>query len=312
MVPVLEDVVPASRSLRYQFGAGVWELPPLQTRSTPHAGEEARRFQLQNELRRVAMTWPAELEWETTEGSRQRAGLGELGTIEAVLGESGTRPTQLQSFLPGATQAFEGLTHITWQEDAEEHRWWPKSWTLTSAGEPIWAETIDRVQVDQRYLETFFLPADQRLASAALEQPAAVKLSARVSRRFKLPAGLTWPEALKRGEAATLAARKQLGESYRVNPRPAFELDPQGHPTSFELQLVGEVELLPDGWRRRAACSAWSLVLTDLEALSQPLLEALAGQLEPEQTAGTPFVRVQYEEQRVGLIQLVLPLREPR
>jgi hypothetical protein len=310
LTPLLEEKEPAGRSLRYQFGLGVWELPAAQSRSVAHVGEEARRFRLQNELRRIAMTWPAGLEWEHGEDARLRCELAELGSVEAVVAEPDGRPTLLLSFLPESDEAFEGLEDIVWRQSAQDERWWPRSWTLTSAGQPIWMETIDQVHTGHRYLETFFLPADQRLASADLARPSSIHLSERVSRSFPLPPDLAWPEALRRGDAAVMAARRELGSAHRVNPRPAFLLDAQGLPTAFELQLIGAVESPPEGWSRSAACSAWSLVLTDLDSLSSSLLEALGGQLESGQRPGKPFVRVQYEQRRVGLVQLILPIQQ--
>ena len=63
-----------SRRLQYRCGDGVWTTPLGKTASEAYAGDEKRKTLLQFELRRVALIWPAELEW-TGEGQTRRVEL---------------------------------------------------------------------------------------------------------------------------------------------------------------------------------------------------------------------------------------------
>ncbi len=304
---IAEEEAPVARSVRYQFGGGVWELPPGATQSQAQVGKEALKYRLQNELRRVAMVWPAGLEWSPIEGSSlQEAQLGELGSLRVQLDEEGLKPLRLLSFLHDEDEAFESLEELRWRMD-ERGWWWPTSWRLESHGQPIWLETIDEVLLGRKYLESFFRPADLRIMDGQAAKPRAVKLAARVFHSTDLPAKVSWPDALAQAKSTLIKMQVRLGKRQTIMPRPVFLLDSSGRPTSFELRLQGEVEELPEGWVRGPAREGWSAVYHGLESLNSSALEALAKSLASDERPGVPFARVQEHGGRIGLVQLTLP-----
>lgn len=305
--PLAEVNSRAMRSVRFQYGAGVWELPMLAERSVHHTGQEARVYRLQNELRRVAMTWPAGLEWqEVSEKPLERlAALEGLGQLRVLLDEATQRPLSIESSMLGETEPFESFTEIQWRAEGDRH--WPRSWTLVGAGLPIWHETIDVVETGRHFLDSFFRPTDLRTASAPASEPRLSELEARVVLRAELAASTRWADALQIAQSAATKAAATLRAPHLLDPRPVFTLDARGQPTGYELRLQVTSEELPEGWQRVPAGASWSVVLPGLESLTPQAIETLEKRLLSGQLGGIPFVRVQHEGGRVGMVQLDLP-----
>lgn len=307
--PSAEGSTHADRTLRYQFGGALWQSAPGRPGSVLQGPEDARRMRLQNELRRVAMTWPAELGWEASVGTaRREAALPGLGHLVAELDAKGERPRELTSYLKGSQEPFESLGEIQWREQLG--RAWPTGWTLSVAGEPVWKETIDEVRTGQHFRDAHFQPPDQRVARSEGFEPRRIEIAPRVYLQRTINVGTEWPEALARAQEAIARAEEELGEGFEVDTRPTLLLDHDAKPTGLELRLMGEVSEVPPGWSRGRRRQAYTTVLTELKDVAPPALNAMRSSLEPGQRAGRPRVRIQMNDGRVGLIQLVLPLRD--
>jgi hypothetical protein len=303
--PMGETRTSAQRLVRFQFGAGIWMLPQYAECSTLHRGEEARRFQLQNELRRVAMSWPAGLAWRATDKPEvQLAKLPGLGSLRAVTRGDDTRPLRIDSYFGADTASFESLAQIEWKR--AERRWWPASWTLFSGKRRIWDEVISEVKTGSKYLDSFFLPADRRVSTGPASAPRALRLGARVTRQTPLAPDLAWPEVLALAKEAAGEAARTLPDGLQLDPRPIYLLDPAGLPVAFELRLRGEGSSVPEGWRQTPAAEGWSTVHHGLGEIRKPAIEALERMLQPGQRPSRPYVRVQHTGGQVGLVQLVL------
>ena len=66
------------RRMRFRWGDGVWAVEPGETGSRRFEGEDRRLALLRIEMRRVALMWPAELEWKG-EGAERVALLPGVG-----------------------------------------------------------------------------------------------------------------------------------------------------------------------------------------------------------------------------------------
>ena len=80
-----------ARSLRFRWGTGIWVVDYGKIESQSFQDEQRRLALLQLELRRVAMIWPAELDWKTTENART-ADLPGLGRLQVELDVETGRP----------------------------------------------------------------------------------------------------------------------------------------------------------------------------------------------------------------------------
>ncbi len=311
-----EDTAPATppdrraRSLRFLFGEALWSVEPGASGSRAFEGEERRLARLQLELRRVATTWPADLEW-SGEGTLRTAVLAGVGRLEARLAGDG-RPESLASSDPDGT-ARERLVAIRWREpDADGGRTWPSGWELHVGERLVWRETLVEVAPAAKVSELYFVPPDRQGAGARVSLPSAAPT------RLDLPAVARWSRPLSPAERAgwgpaVAAARAELerlsaelGE--RLSPRPVFELDPRGRPVTLELRLEGDPEALPEGWSRRPPGPAWRSVRVGTEGL-EAALDALRQAADEGERLGAPHLVAQLTPAGVGLTQLVLPVQ---
>ncbi|MCB9913825.1 MAG: hypothetical protein H6828_01600 [Planctomycetes bacterium] len=308
--PVQDEPAPGARHLRFQFGAAVWLWLPGESASTALDGAEARRVRLQNELRRVALTWPAGLAWSPAEGETRSATLPELGRLVAEFAPGAAHPRRLSAIFADDREGLEVYDELEWGE--REGRAWPTRWTFVVDGEPVWRETLDEVQLGVRHRDSYFRPTDRRAAQASDLQLQAVDLPARVYVRRTLEPGCAWPEAMRRAEATVARWSAELGPDLAVDPRPTYLLDELARPVGFEVRLAPGVERVPAGWTRGARREGWTTLLTELADLGPAPLERLRAEVGTVGAAATPYARLQREGDRVGWVQLVLPLRQER
>ncbi len=301
------------RTLRFQFGAGAWALEAGEPTSRLFIDEELRLTRLQLELRRVAMTWPAEHEWVAA-GDTLRVSLEGLGVLVAILGEDG-RPRELASQDEDGTKR-ERLAELRWSEPAAEGaRVWPAGWDFHYGDALVWHETIESVTMPGKISELYFLPPDRRGPGARVSLPPGAL------QRVDLPAVAAWSEEL--GEAARddwplalAAARAALARweatlgSEVVAERPAFHLDATGRPVRLELRLRSVPETLPEGWRTAAAGPAIRRILAGLDGVDAAAIRALGEELAPTERPGTAHLVVQLVGDGAGLTQLIVPARK--
>lgn len=298
-----------ARSLRFLFGEALWSVEPGGAGSRAFEGEELRLARLQLELRRVATTWPADLEW-TGEGTLRTAVLAGVGRLEARLGDDG-RPESLASSDPDGT-ARERLVAIRWREpEADGARTWPSGWELHVGERLVWRETLVEVAPAARVSELFFVPPDRQGAGARVSLPSAAPT------RLELPAVARWSRPLSPAERAgwepaVAAARAELQRlsaqlGGRLSPRPVFELDLSGRPVALELRLEGTPEPLPEGWSRRPRGPAWRSVGVGTEGL-EAALDLLRQAVGEGEQPGTAHLVAQLTPNGVGLTQLVVPV----
>jgi len=306
---------PRQRRQWFRFGTALWRIDPGSERSIPSPPEERALTLLQMELRRVALVWPADLEWTTAEGiaTARLAGLGELrAELDAATG----RPSALELRVleegdgaAGEPSHVERFEELRWREQAE--REWPSSWVISVDGARVGRETFDELRPGGRYLDAYFQPVDRRDSSAA---PAAetrkIALAPRIARRKALEAGVGWPAAFATADEELERCRKALaGSGWHLSTHPAFEVDREGRPTAVVLRLEEGTEgPLPEGWQRLEGGEGLSVLMRGLRGLTAARLEDLATEIPAGRRGGVPYARVERADGKIGLVQLVLPI----
>lgn len=300
----------STRRMHFQFGSELWLVREGKNASIAFLGEEKRLTALQLELRRVAMTWPAELEW-TGEGKQRRAELPDLGILVAEIDPDTERPVAIESRL-SEEEVYERLEGIEWQEI--EKRPWPASWTLLNRGTPIWRETFLQIIPGGRFLESYFQPPDRREPGDGhfSAQPQRVELPPRVVHARALEVDSTWDQALAAAGQELAIWKKRLdGQGLRLDERPVFRLSPRGLPIAVELRLEEPLQELPEGWIRLEGGDGLSVLQEGLAGLEGNALPTLRREVPEGSQAGTPYALVGREEGGeggIGLVQVVLPL----
>lgn len=307
---------PRQRRLWYRWGSKLWHVAPGSERSVVTPREERPLDLLRMELRRVALIWPADLDWEGSK-TLQRAVLKGLGEIRAELDAETGRPNALEFRVATAEESppverapDERLEKIRWKE--QERRHWPSSWAIVVGGEQVASEKFDLILPKARYVDSYFKPLDRRdtLITSPPSEPREMPLAARIVHRSPLAEGTGWKAAFADADERLERWRKKLeGTGRELSSRAAFQLDAEGRPVAVELRLGGLSEgPLPEGWQRLEGGKGLSVLMQGLRGLNAALLDDLMARVPEGHRAGTPYVRVQREaEGRIGLVQLVLP-----
>ncbi len=308
---------PRQRRLWYRWGSELWRVEAGSERSIPTPPEERALELLRMELRRVALIWPADLDWKGSK-TLQRAELKGLGEIRAELDAETGRPTALEFRIatedegpPVERAPDERLEEIRWKE--QERRHWPGSWAIVVGGEKVAGEEFDQILPKARYVDSYFKPLDRRdtLVTSPPSEPREMPLAARIVHRSPLDAGTDWKTAFATADERLEGWRKKLeGTGRELSTRATFQLDRQGRPVAVELRLLGLPEgPLPEGWRRLEGGKGLSILMRGLRGLNAAQLDELLDRIPEGHRAGTPYARIQREaEGRIGLVQLVLPL----
>jgi hypothetical protein len=174
------------RTLVYRYGSRLWSIPFGTATSYAAKDNKAQDMRLMFALRRALLAWPHQFKW-TGEGKQREASLGKLGSLLAHLNEQ-DYPILLEARHADGS-AYETLTDLQWK--AVDGKLRPASFYMIVNGEKIWHEKILRVDRSLRFLDSYFMPHDQR--------PEAPPRAAQKSRRFAYPAGLEWEHMVKNG-----------------------------------------------------------------------------------------------------------------
>lgn len=301
-----------SRRLQFRFGTGVWTIEPTKTGSRAYTGEEVAKTLLQLELRRVAMIWPAELEWKV-DGTSQRAPLKDLGHLVAEMHPETQRPVRIKSM--GANgEVFEELTNIKWTKEEKTERYWPASWDLHAAGKRVWSEEFLSVRGGLKYNDAFFVPFDRResgivsvTATSEIQQIQVPELPV-WRQELTAESKADWKVALKQARKALDEWKTTLKDGpHELDPRPVFLLDSQARPFRLELRLKANSDLPPWGWYPQGGYPATRLLMAGLEQVNAKQIRRLQAMLPPNYGAGSTCLVVQLTETGAGVCQLIVP-----
>lgn len=271
-----EDEGEDRRVLAYLCGAQAWTVPVASSESVPLQGTRLRETALTLELRRALLVWPQGHAWEG-DGEARVARLGDLGTLHARLAPGATRPHSLSARLPDGTP-WESLEGIEWGEEDGA----PRAWSLHLGSEPVWTETVERLDRSRRYRSSFFVPPDRRAPRA----PQGVVLE-----RLRLPPRAEWLRPVEDWptaeavEAERAAAHASLGPDRSLQEGHGILLDARGLPQALLLESDGGVP--GPGWAGQPATQASATRLPDA---SPAAVRAGLGQLPPPPDGATRVV----------------------
>ncbi len=199
------------RTLIYRYGSRLWSIPFGTATSYAATDKKAQDMRLMFALRRALLAWPHQFEW-TGEGKQREASLGKLGSLRAHLNEQ-DYPILLEVRHPDGS-AYETLTDLHWKEVDGKPR--PTSFNMIVNGKKIWHEKILRVDRGLRFLDSYFMPHDQR--------PKAPPRVGQKSRRFASPAGLEWEHMVKNGVLDPIASARWRDQAKRELGKEGGEL----------------------------------------------------------------------------------------
>ncbi len=234
----------AERRLRYRYGRHVFALEPRRTESVEYGAEDRDALLRAFELRQALFTWPGDREW-TQEDAASTQAVGDLGRLRAKLAvEEPRRPVELALIAPDGTVA-ETLRAITWRREGE--RFWPAAFELWNGETLVWRETVDAVDVETRYIDSFFVPPDRRgVQGSATTSTRALDIPPVCLRRVALPANTTWEAAVARRR--DLYAEWKHAAEHPLESWATFELKPDGSPAAVLLRIARAAPRPPDGF----------------------------------------------------------------
>ena len=296
----------AQRAINYRFGDQLWSIQPGQKESHELSGVHATEAVLEFELRRALFLWPLGFEWTSAGENLLRTEVVGFGHLEAVLGrESPHLPIQMDVF-NAEDQERESFRTVSWIEEAGRAR--PSAFDVYLRGGLVWEEEVLEVDVKSRYLDAWFIPADQRenTGGQAVKSCVPFQLGPLVFQRQALPPSTSLTEAITEAERQMALSDKTLSSS------PHVELTSEGKPKAIWL-------VLEDGTGSPAAPD-WN-ALEGGPAISRFLPEPTLSPLDLKEmraaSAGEPralFLRVQPHHTTPRRAELVwvstLPSRE--
>ncbi len=296
----------AQRAINYRFGDQLWSIPPGKKESRELSGVHAAAAVMEFELRRALFLWPLGFEWTSAGENRLRTEVAGFGHLEAVLeGEGAHLPIRMDAF-DAEDQERESFRTVGWTEEAGRTR--PAAFDVYLRGALVWEEEVLEVDLDSRYLDAWFIPADQRerTKGQAVRSCVPFQLGPLVFQRQALPPNTTLTAAITEAERQMALCDKALSAS------PHVELTSAGVPEAIWLVLEdGEGSSAAPGWNGLEGGPAIS------RFLPAPTLSPLDMKEMRAASEGTPralFLRVQPAHSTPRRAELVwvsaLPSRE--
>jgi hypothetical protein len=265
------------------------------------------------ELRRALMLYPDGFEWKGT-GPERRADLGELGSLFVVDSTaSDKRPTELGDAGPDG-KTIDSFKAIRWRE--KDGRTWPAEMELWHAGELVWKETVDSVDVRGRFVDSYFVPPDRRDRTGAEPMQGSIReldLPPTCALRVETSKGGTWDGAL--AELARLRGdwTKQLAEKkLELEPIATIEISGEADPMAIVLRLSTVPEDLPAGFLVSSPRKGLAVAVLGLKEATSAKITDLRKALPKGSVEGIPYVRFDPKTGAEGRIVMVLPYSKAR
>ncbi len=306
------DPEAGNRHADYRFGSTLYRLSFGQETSVEYEVGERNAVVRRMELRRAVMLWPDGFAWED-DADGWRAPI--TGAAGEVIGEihgsrdDGPRPAAFTAFDVAGNEQ-ESLVILGWREEAK--RWWPARLRLTSGGQVVWTETIERVDTRRRYLDAFYLPVDRRPEGRASKPFSVIEVRTmevpllRV-RRFELPLGVDWKRAQEIAVDALAAEDDRLADrGLALDGVARFEVDGNGDPTSLLFTLDG-ASRTPSDFEPLDGRTGLFVVLDDVSELSRSIVDELLAAV-PDGARPLPAYVRRVGDRSSKQVQVVLPL----
>lgn len=290
------------RRIRYQYGQHVLAVEPRQAESVEYRAEDRAALLAAFELRRALFLWPDDRAW-TGDGATRTSVLANGDVLRAQLAGSPPRPVEME-YVAASREFHDSFRAITWRTDAP--RAWPATFEVWNGSTLAWREAVDAVDVETRFVDSFFVPPDRRgVTGVPVAGVRDLDIPPACIRRVELPATTTWD--------AARAERERLAEAARKDGLPpledwvTFEVGPEGTPTAVLLRLARVPDPSPEGWTLLPERVGTATSVRGLAAVTPEVLKRLAARLPSGAAAGKPYVR--FDGQRPdGDVVVVVPV----
>jgi hypothetical protein len=310
------------RQMRFQSGSSVWALDPEAQQSRALEGAERSTTLVQLEMRRALFLWPEGFGWKRKD-TRAETSLPGIGTLTATFADArALNPTSF-AFTDLEGKAGDEYRAITWRDgstagkadkpdpsdkqdkdkadkDKSVKKAWPTHLELWHAQALVWTETIEALDTNTRFIDSFFVPPDTR--SGTVGRPVEVgavrplDLPETRAQRIALDAGTTWPKAC--AEQARVAAERNAALKsldVKLEAFATFEVSDDLQPTAILLRLGGVREpvdpALAKDWPLTPERPGLSTFVMGVPALERSRLEGLRRAVPSDAVSGTPYVR---------------------
>lgn len=289
------------RRMRYQYGQHVLSIEPQQTESVEFRAEDRAALLAAFEMRRALFLWPDDRKW-TGEGASRQCKLANGDELRVKLAGKPERPVELE-YKAARGEFNDTFRAITWR--IEGKRAWPAAFEVWNGAELSWRETVEAVDVETRFVDSYFVPPDRRgVAGVPVDGIRDLDIPPVCARRIELPAETTWD--------AARAERKRLFELPRnglpeIEPFSTFEVRSDGGPAAILLRLAHVPERVPDGYTLLPDRLGVATSVTGLVEVKAGVLKRLAARLPAGAVAGRPYVRFDGATPEPGVV-VVLPV----
>lgn len=311
------------RQMRLRFGGALNAIDPGSATSRRLFGDMRSEALIQLEMRRALLLWPHGFEWQR-EGTQATTRLGSLGTLSVRFEDAHALNPSALTFTGIDGREGDSFRALVWRETEEKGqpgtkvKAWPAKLELWHEQLLVWRETVDTIDTQSRFVDSFFVPPDQREASVgkAMEVGAvrALDLPEFRSRRFPLEANATWDAARAQWKRLTEEQGALLKSAQvALDDKATFEVSESLAPTAVLLRLVpsrvAPAAEIAAVWPLTIERPGLSTFVIGLAALKPDLLPSVRGSVPQDARAGAPYVRFDpaRPDQHVLLVVPLLP-----
>ncbi len=274
------------RRLRYRLGRHVLAVEPRQSGSVEYAAEDRDALIAAFELRRALFLYPDGFEW-TGDTLERRAVLSNGDVLTARLAGKPARPVRLD-LRPASGEFRDSYRSITWR--TEGARAWPASFEVWNAETLAWRETVDAIDVETRFLDSFFVPPDRRgVVGTPVVGVRDLDIPPVCVRRLEIQAGSTWDAA--RAEHDRVAAAHARTSAPALENFLTFEIAADGTPRAILLRLARVPDEVPESFRVLPERIGVATSVRGLVGVTVEALERVSGRLPPGSKPGPAYVR---------------------
>lgn len=296
------------RDVRYRYGDRCYVLRAGSHRSEECTGDERNEILLTMELRRALILYPDGFEWKDA-GPDRRADIRGIGALLAhPASAADARPVEMSAVLPDG-KLVETFRAIAWRE--KNGRSWPSALELWRTNELVWHESVESIDVEEKVIDAYFLPADRRTgagSSMPIEATRDQDLPAACGLRVEVPKGSTWMEVAEGYTRLREEWNVRLRDrGVAVDRHATVELGSKGEPLAWIVRLDRIPDDLPAGFTTVAGRRGIVLAVREPGSIDAERIALLAGSVPKGSKAGIAYARFDTKEGAGGTVLLVLP-----
>jgi len=281
-----QDGATQQRRMRYQYGQHVLAIELQQSESVEFRAEDRAAILAAFEMRRALFLWPDDRIW-TGEGEAREAVLKNGDGLRAKVAGQPPRPVELE-YVAANREFHDSFRAITWRTDAP--RAWPATFEVWNGTTLAWRESVDAVDVETRFVDSFFVPPDRRgVAGTPVNDVRHLDIPPACIRRVELPADTTWDAA--RAERTRLQQAGSTAGAPPLEEISTFEVRPDGSPAAVILRQASTPARAPEGFVLLPDRVGVARSVRGLAAVTPESLKLLAAQLPAGTSAGSAYVR---------------------